>query len=82
MNTQNQSEIKNPNPKAQPTRDEQTLGRPQSDKTENNPEGFAEDTEPTWAPPESKPEPLTSEPVMSQNQPSNPNLGVNTNSPA
>jgi hypothetical protein len=82
MDTQNQSEPQKPKPSTKTQRDEQTLGRTQDRQATENPQGFADEVQPTWAPPETQPEPLTSEPVMSQNQPSNSSQSTNTNSPA
>ena len=36
------------------------------DITKENPAGFAEEAEPTWAPPETQPEPRPVEPILNQ----------------
>lgn len=47
-----------------------------------NRQGFAPEVEPTWAPPESQPEPRPQEPILDRNPSPTSNPSTNTNSPA
>lgn len=79
-----ESEFPNPAPKGPLEHsDEQIPGEPGDRQAAQNPQGFADETEPTWAPPEHQPEPRPTEPILNRSQPptSNPR-STNTNSPA
>ena len=59
-------------------RDEATLAGGESREAQENRQGFADEAEPTWAPPESQPEPRPVEPVLN---PTSSNPSTSTNSP-